>query len=216
MQLEGNVTREYGAPKAIYLQVEVSASSPTSTTTHQQALSPSSTMAINATLTLLHKPTYRGTESASLRFAPSPKLVSPDSLQLHKVASWIGPRTVAENGSKHLHYMSDLGARWNLSTTNGQSNADSSTEHPSYLSMRSIDAGLVAVGEDARPVPTLFTVDPSGVQLPQALSPHAIVNTSEGIAVGLFNNLWQTNYVSHLRLPAACWSAFFVRVLDSK
>ena len=118
----GNVSSQYGAPATMYLDL----------TAHPQHLAASagdSQLVVNATLTIIDKPTTRTTESASVRFAPSTAVVEPASLELHKVASWIGPNTVAENGSKHIHYVSDFGARWNISSASDWSPSVSLTKN---------------------------------------------------------------------------------------
>ena len=141
---------------------------------------------INATLTVMDKPTTRRTESASLRFAPSQTVVEQSSMELHKVASWVAPDDVAMNGSRHIHYISDAGVKW------AQHSAAQEEQAP--LVFRSLDAGLVAVGSDSRPVPTVFerqTATGPNVAQP----PSANVSLAGGVSVNLWNNLWQTNYV---------------------
>merc|ERR1712217_135629 len=93
----------------------------------------------------------------SLRFAPSSVLVNRSSAQMHKVASWTSPLVVQTNGSKHIHYVSDLGVRW-----------ETPSDKTVALSVSSLDAGLLAVGEDSRPVPTLFSRknNPDGKLMP--------------------------------------------------
>lgn len=163
-----NATEEYGAPSTLWLDLDVETAT-----------------AINATLTIVEKPSTRRTESASLRFAPSQYIVNQSSLQLHKVASWVAPDSVAMNGSKHIHYVSDAGIQW--------VRHNAKERHPHFM-VRSLDAGLVAVGSDSRPVPTIFERDTvTGRNLPQP--PSADVSLSDGVSVNLWNNLWQTNYV---------------------
>ena len=121
---------------------------------------------VEGTLTVLDKPTTRRTESMSMRFAPSAALAAARSVQVHKVASWTSPLAVATNGSKHLHYASaERGVRWQRSQGGGGGGGDSGDAHATLgadahapgpdahaLSLLSLDAGLVVVGEDSRPV----------------------------------------------------------------
>ena len=190
----GNVSTDYGAPARLFLD----------TTAYPDQLSfdsvnNESNLMVNATLTIIDKPTTRTTESACIRFAPGANTVDVTSLEVHKVASWVDPRTVAENGSKHIHYMSDLGARWHLNETARRS-----------LQLCSLDAGLVTVGSDGRPVPTLFSGSQAGEYTPE--SPSSVVDLSPGMNVQLWNNLWQTNYVFWCAVRA---KAFILRACFS-
>lgn len=103
LSMGGNVSTEYGSPATMFLDV----------TAYPQRLASAAEgpskegLVANVTLTIIDKPTTRTTESASIRFAPSAQIVDPSSLELHKVSSWIGPTTVAENGSKHIHCKND-------------------------------------------------------------------------------------------------------------
>eukprot|EP01045_Picozoa_sp_COSAG04_P003300 COSAG04_NODE_132_length_24268_cov_7.633426_20_plen_240_part_00 len=171
-----------GAPSTLWLELDMKAAT------------------INATLTVMDKPTTRRTESASLRFAPSQSVVEQSSMQLHKVASWVAPDDVAMNGSRHIHYISDAGVKW------AQHSAGQEEQAP--LVLRSLDAGLVAVGSDSRPVPTVFerrTATGPNVAQP----PSANVSLEGGVSVNLWNNLWQTNYVfwcgARLLRAASAW-----------
>ena len=95
----------------------------------------------------------------------------PHSLEFHKTASWIASDDIMTNGSKRLHYVSDLGARWR-SQHALTSRADPDVH--ANVNVRSLDSGLMTVGP-THPFPV-----PGDRRAPSA----------EGIGWQLFNNLW--------------------------
>jgi len=137
---------------------------------------------INATLTILDKPTTRRTESMSVRFAPSASLVNTSGMEIHKVASWVSPLDVTTNGSTHIHYATDSGIRW-------------TGEHTLRVGM--LDAGLLAVGEDGRPAPTLMTKKkkvgwPSPADCDWTQKPWEDGGKAADLSYGTSVNLWNS------------------------
>eukprot|EP01051_Picozoa_sp_SAG22_P009844 SAG22_NODE_850_length_6855_cov_13.560391_3_plen_1538_part_00 len=147
-----SATNAYGAPEEVWLRV---------------ARTAAGRPKFDLTVWLANKTATRRKESIALVFNPAS--VSPQSMRLNKIGTWIDPQAVIKNGSRHIHMLSEAGVRW--------SSHDSKA---AKLTVRPLDSSLVSVGA-SHPLPVDVAQEPS--------------NVSQGVAFQLFNNIWDTKCV---------------------
>ena len=138
---------------------------------------PSMSEGLRFVLTVINKTTTRLPEEAWLEFRPVlPRQPAKWKLALDKMGAWVDPMAILVNGSRTLHAVGDGGLKF-------------TGEKGSSLQLASLDASLVSPGKENNNDMYAF--------------PGAVPKPQEGVAISLWNNIWNCNYIYWYPFDAA-------------